>query len=103
MRRLLLLCTLLLPACAGAAPAALSYSPAALPDVASPALSDTQWRWLGQKRELTLALYGPPRPPVVRTDPARRLTGYLPDFIWTAARSLGLTLRVVHYDSAQEA
>ena len=103
MRRLLLLCTLLLPACAGAAPVALSYLPAALPDVASPALSDAQWRWLGQKRELTLALYGTSRPPVVRTDPARRLTGYLPDFIWTAARSLGLTLRVMHYGSAQEA
>lgn len=104
MRRcLLLLCVLLLPTDTRAAPVALSYSPAALPDAASPELSDAQWRWLGQKRELTLALYGPSRPPVVRTGPTRRLTGYLPDFAWTAARSLGLTLRMVHYASEQEA
>ncbi|KKB02730.1 ATP-binding protein [Pantoea anthophila] len=102
--RLLLLCALLPAfAAAGKEPAVLSYAPSALPDVASPRLSDAQWRRLGQKRELTLALYGPPRPPVVRTDPARRVTGYLPDFIWTAARSLGLTLRMVHYESPEAA
>ncbi|MGJ0128276.1 ATP-binding protein [Pantoea sp. RHCKP32] len=101
---LLLLCALLpFVATAGKKPAELTYTPSSLPDVASPVLTDAQWRRLGQKRELTLALYGPPRPPVVRTDPAQRVTGYLPDFIWTAARSLGLTLRVVHYERPEEA
>jgi len=102
MRACLLLLSILLPA-AGAEPVKLSYTPAALQDIKSPVLSDAQWRWLGQKREMTLALYGPARPPVVRTDPSRRLTGYLPDFAWSAARSMGLTLKVEHYDRAEEA
>ncbi|PLR26362.1 hypothetical protein PZBJ_06145 [Pantoea endophytica] len=83
------------------APDKLSYVPDALPEVTAPTLTDYQWRWLGQKRELTLALYGPTRPPLTRIDASERVTGYIPDFSWTLARSLGVTLRIVHFDSAE--
>ncbi|PYG47215.1 two-component system sensor histidine kinase EvgS [Pantoea sp. AG1095] len=83
------------------APDKLSYVPDALPEVTAPTLTDYQWRWLGQKRELTLALYGPTRPPLTRIDASGRVTGYIPDFSWTLARSLGLTLRIVHFNNAE--
>lgn len=81
----------------------LSYVPDALPEVIAPTLTDSQWRWLGQKRELTLALYGPTRPPLTRVDASGHVTGYIPDFSWALARSLGLTLRIIHFDNATQA
>ena len=101
----ILLVTFAFFACVGAfaVPTGLSYKPASLPDVTSPELSDPQWRWLGRKRELVLAIYGPARPPVSRIAPTQALTGYVADFAWTTARSLGLTLRVMHFSGAAEA
>ncbi|MCE0491274.1 transporter substrate-binding domain-containing protein [Pantoea sp. Mb-10] len=52
---------------------------------------------------MTLALYGPARPPLVRISPSGLLSGFMADFISTASHSLGLTLKVVHYNRADEA
>ncbi|MBY4888831.1 transporter substrate-binding domain-containing protein [Pantoea sp. DY-15] len=103
IRSLLITCALLAYGSAFAAPSGLDYKPPLLPDATSPELSDVQWRLIGRKRELVLALYGPARPPMTRIAPAHVLTGYIADFAWTTARSLGLTLRVLHYDDAEEA
>lgn len=81
----------------------LSYSPSAIPNVTAPALTNAQWRWLGHKRELVVALYGLSRPPLVRRDATHRITGYLPDFTWAAARSMGVTLKLINFDTAAEA
>lgn len=98
-----ILAAFFLTAAAVAAPVKLSYIPDALPEATAPTLTDTQWRWLGQKRELTLALYGPARPPLTRIDASGRITGYLPDFSWVIARSLGVTLRIIHFENAEQA
>lgn len=100
---LLLACFLMLTGELYATPVKLNYIPSALPDLTSPDLSDVQWRRLGQKRELTLALYGTERPPLFRIDWTHRLTGYLPDVVWSSARSLGLTLRILHYANSDAA
>ena len=81
----------------------LQYTLPAMPDVSAPVLSDTEWRWLGQRRVVRLALYGQSRPPLYRSDPEHRVQGYLPDLAWSLTRSLGLTLEFIQYDSPEEA
>lgn len=83
--------------------APLQYDPPSLPAIATPLLNDSQWRWLGSKRELVLGFYGPTRPPFIRVDSGNVVSGYLPDFTWAVARSLGLTLRMVTYLTPDEA
>lgn len=102
-KRLWIFAAFLYPLSGISAPENLSYVPDALPGVNAPTLTDSQWRWLGQKRELTLALYGRSRPPLTRVDAGGRVTGYIPDFSSALARSLGLTLRIVHFDNAEQA
>lgn len=101
---LLISITLLsLPLNVKAASRQLQYMLPAMPDVSAPVLSDTEWRWLGQRRVVRLALYGPSRPPLYRSDPEHRLQGYLPDLAWTLTRSLGMTLEFIQYDNPEEA
>lgn len=81
----------------------LQYMLPAMPDVSAPVLSDNEWRWLGERRVVRLALYGHSRPPLYRSDPEYRLQGYLPDLAWSLTRSLGMTLEFIQYDSPEEA
>ncbi|PIF14693.1 two-component system, NarL family, sensor histidine kinase EvgS [Candidatus Pantoea floridensis] len=71
--------------------------------LAAPDLNNDEWRWLGEKRDITLALYGDARPPITRISPTGMLTGYFPDMAYQLIRSLGLTLKIVHFDTAAQA
>lgn len=102
-RRFLSAALLMLPLYSWSESSSLSFSPSVTPVISPPELSDMQWRWLGGKREVVMGLYGTVRPPVVSIDPVGRLSGFVPDFVWNAARSLGLSMRVLHFSNAEEA
>ena len=68
----------------------------------APMLNDSDWHWLGQKRDSVIGIYGPDRPPMLRTNPEGRVFGYIPDAAY-AALQLGISFRVKHYDTAPEA
>ncbi|KAF0856428.1 response regulator [Pantoea dispersa] len=98
-----LCCALLLVAPLRAAVQQLNYQPNDLPAMPAPMLNDSDWHWLGQKRDSVIGIYGPDRPPMLRTNPEGRVFGYIPDAAYAALHSLGISFRVKHYDTAPEA
>jgi len=103
MRILVILSLLMLSVFAHASGQSLRYTSGHLPLITSPTLNDMEWRWLGQKRDITLGLYGPVRPPIVRIDPNARLSGFLPDASFAIARSLGVNLTFRYFSERNEA
>ncbi|WP_336795271.1 response regulator [Erwinia aphidicola] len=103
IRFFFLILVIILPLNAYSTELQLSIPPTALKNFISPDLSGEQWRWLGKKRQLNIGIYGPVRPPIIRIDPQKKISGFMPEFMWSAATSLGLSLRIVHYNSAAEA
>lgn len=68
--------------------------------------SDTEWRWLGNKKDLILGSAYPDYPPFEMTTSGLGLEGVTPDVVGVLARIMGLKVEVrrfENYEAAQEA
>ena len=100
---MLLLLLSLIPFHSLAESVALKYNPLNADMVSAPELSDVEWRWLGQKQEIKLGFYGPPRPPLVNIAPDEILSGYIPDLAHMTLRSFGMRMNVIYFTTESEA
>ncbi|NBJ36919.1 transporter substrate-binding domain-containing protein [Serratia fonticola] len=60
-------------------------------------LSDSDWRWLGMKRELSIAVYAPENPPFDFVPESGTFEGISADYSQLVAHYLGLGTRVLRY------
>lgn len=107
MRNLLLLCCLLLSFFAFSAEV-MQPQPVRLlsREAASPLkidLSDGDWRWLGEKREVTLAVYGPDRHPFSIIPEPGVYEGISADYSFLAMHYLGLRFQIRYFSSREDA
>lgn len=66
-------------------------------------LSDSDWRWLGEKRRVIIATYAPENPPFSLIPEAGTFEGVSADYTLLVLRYLGLRFRVFHYPSRDAA
>ncbi|MEL5596577.1 response regulator [Serratia ureilytica] len=103
MRTVLLCCFLLLCLLAGGSRAEAPqnmrlFSRETIPPVKF-TLSDEEWRWLGQKREVKIATYAPENPPYSLVPESGTFEGISADYALLVLRYLGLRFQVLHYPS----
>ncbi|NIF58002.1 transporter substrate-binding domain-containing protein [Enterobacter sp. Ap-916] len=60
-------------------------------------LADSDWRWLGEKRELKVGVYGPENPPFDLVVDNDTLEGLSSDYTALILQSLGLRFQIVYY------
>jgi two-component system sensor histidine kinase EvgS len=60
-------------------------------------LEDSDWRWLGEKRELNVAVYAPDNPPFDLVTDSDTLEGISGDYTLLALRYLGLRFQILYY------
>ncbi|WP_440974377.1 ATP-binding protein [Pseudomonas koreensis] len=65
--------------------------------------SDSQWRWLGNKKDLILGTAFPDYPPYEMTTSGLGLEGVTPDVVGVLARIMGLNVIVRRFDSYEAA
>lgn len=104
--RITLLLTLLLTLLTGTVRAA--WTEMKLDSPASPVmnkivLSDAEWRWLGEKRQLRVAIWQPSNPPFEIYTSRQHYAGINADFLASLTESLGVRTRVQHYPSREAA
>lgn len=66
-------------------------------------LEDRDWRWLGNKRELTVAVWRPEIPPLYLYTGEGRYEGMFADYIHLIAQYLGLRVRVLMFSDREAA
>lgn len=66
-------------------------------------LSDDDWRWLGQKREVNIATYAPENPPFAIIPESGTFEGISADYALLVLRYLGLRFHVLHYPNRNAA
>lgn len=66
-------------------------------------LDDTAWRWLGQKRAITVAVWQPTVPPLDMITDEGQYEGITADYILLIAQYLGLRVVVHEYANREEA
>lgn len=66
-------------------------------------LEDRDWRWLGNKRELTVAVWRPEIPPLYLYTGEGRYEGMIADYIHLIAQYLGLRVRVLMFTDREAA
>ncbi|EJL85165.1 transporter substrate-binding domain-containing protein [Pantoea sp. GM01] len=66
-------------------------------------ISGEAWRWLGEKRELRIAVYAPDNVPLSYEPEKGSLEGISADYLLLITRSLGVKAAVRHYPSRAEA
>ena len=60
-------------------------------------LDDSDWRWLGKKREISIAVYAPEKPPFDLVSESGVWEGISADYSLLIAQSLGLRIKVLRY------
>lgn len=60
-------------------------------------LSDSDWHWLGRKREISVAVYAPEKPPFDLVTESGVWEGIAADYSLLVAYSLGLRIKVLRY------
>lgn len=60
-------------------------------------LDDGDWRWLGKKREISIAVYSPEKPPFDVVSESGVWEGISADYSLLIAQSLGLRIKVLRY------
>lgn len=73
------------------------------PTLLSFTLDDSQWRWLGLKRELKVATWAPDNPPFDIVPDTGLYEGIYADYIRLIASNLGLHVRVLRFASRDKA
>lgn len=66
-------------------------------------LDDSEWRWLGLKRELKVATWAPDNPPFDIVTDSGLYEGIYADYIRLITSNLGLHVRVLRYPSREKA
>ncbi|POX29637.1 hybrid sensor histidine kinase/response regulator [Serratia marcescens] len=66
-------------------------------------LSDSDWRWLGEKREVNIGTYAPENPPFSLIPEPGTFEGVSADYSLLVLRYLGLRFHVFHYPSRSAA
>lgn len=66
-------------------------------------LNDSDWRWLGEKRQVKLAVYAPDNPPFGLVLESGLYEGLSADYSMLMLRYLGLRFSMLHYSSRSEA
>lgn len=102
---LFLFCTMLtgVSLAAEQPPQALQIFSRERPALLSFTLDDSQWRWLGLKRELKVATWAPNNPPFDIVPDTGIYEGIYADYIKLVASNLGLSVQVLRYASRADA
>ena len=66
-------------------------------------LPDSDWRWLGKKREINVGFYAPENPPFDRIIDSNTLEGLTPDYTLLVLHSLGLRISAGYFSSRSAA
>lgn len=66
-------------------------------------LDDRDWRWLGTKRELIVAVWQPEIPPLAIFSGEGRFEGMIADYIFLVSQYLGIKLQVQRFPSREAA
>lgn len=66
-------------------------------------LSDNDWRWLGVKRDIKVAVYAPDNPPFNLVPEPGTFEGLSADYILMVSRYLGLRTQILRYSTRAEA
>lgn len=66
-------------------------------------LSDSDWRWLGTKRDVNIAIYGPGNPPFNIIQSPNTVEGISVDYSLLVFYSLGLRPNILHYPDSNAA
>ncbi|WP_202743794.1 transporter substrate-binding domain-containing protein [Acinetobacter calcoaceticus] len=66
-------------------------------------LEDSDWRWLGKKREINIAVYAPDKPPFELASEPGVWEGISADYSLLLAHSLGLRIKVLRYSDRKAA
>lgn len=66
-------------------------------------LSDSDWRWLGEKREVKIAVYAPDNPPFDMVPDVNTYEGISADYTLLVMHSLGLRFQILHYPNRKGA
>jgi two-component system sensor histidine kinase EvgS len=66
-------------------------------------LSDEDWRWLGEKRSISVAVWRPSIPPLMMFDADNGYQGIVADYIKLLSQSLGVRVRVLEYSDRSSA
>jgi two-component system sensor histidine kinase EvgS len=66
-------------------------------------LDDSDWRWLGEQREINIATYSPENPPFSLVPEPGTFEGVSADYALLVMRYLGLRFNVLHYENRKAA
>lgn len=66
-------------------------------------LADPDWRWLGTKRELSVAVWQPEIPPLAIFSGENHFEGMIADYIFLVSQYLGMRLQVQKYPNREAA
>ena len=66
-------------------------------------LNDPDWRWLGNKKVVRVAIWSPEHPPFVTILEDDQFEGIDADYLHMLGSNLGVIMQVVHYDNYQQA
>lgn len=66
-------------------------------------LEDSDWRWLGLKQEINIAIYAPENPPFSLEPEPGTFEGVSADYALLVLRYLGLRFNVLHYENRKAA
>lgn len=72
-------------------------------DPRSFSITDEDWRWLGQKRELKVAVWQPEIPPIAMFTQDGKFEGIASDYLMLTASYLGIRMSVINYPSQDAA
>lgn len=72
-------------------------------DPRSFSITDEDWRWLGQKRELKVAVWQPEIPPISMFTQDGKFEGIASDYLMLTASYLGVRVKVISYPSQDAA
>ncbi|PLV61041.1 transporter substrate-binding domain-containing protein [Erwinia sp. B116] len=88
---------------ASPAPQPVTLHSNAPPATISVNLADRDWRWLGEKRQLSVAIWRPTNPPFEVMSSQQGYSGINADYLTMIADSLGMKTRVLQYPSRSAA
>ncbi|WP_336984672.1 hypothetical protein, partial [Cedecea sp. VD21] len=66
-------------------------------------LSDSDWRWLGEKRLVNIAIYQPATPPFNMSPDEQTYEGISADYVLLVMRYLGVRFQILNYASRDAA